>query len=387
MIYQRALVKGGFMINLAVIFGGESFEHDISVITGVQLLSHANMADYNVIPIYIDKYGKWFTGDELFDLDNFANGFQKLKEVVLTPKSNMLYEVRKKKLKNLINLDVAILCLHGGYGEGGGISALLDMAQIPHSACDMASSSLCLDKIKFKYAMLGLYINTIDFVTVSSDEYVLNRNKVLEGIRKLGYPVILKPARLGSSIGIEVAKDEKTLDEKIKKVFGFDDKVLIEKFADIAKEVNVAIIEDKGELVFSNTEEPVRNSEILSFDEKYRKNPGGFETIKRICPADIDLNQLDEIKSVASKVYKMLGLFGVVRFDFIIDKNGNIFINEVNTIPGSMANYLFDKITMPYGKLIRILVSNAIDRYVKVAERTLQYNSDILKSGVKLLEK
>ncbi len=375
------------MINLAVIFGGESFEHDISVITGVQLLSHANMADYNIIPIYIDKYGKWFTGDELFDLDNFANGFRKLTQVVLTPKSNMLYFVKKNKLREFKNLDVAILSLHGGYGEGGGISALLDMAQVPHSACDVASSSLCLDKIKFKYAMAGLNINAVKFTTVSSDDYILKRKMILEEINEIGYPIILKPSRLGSSIGIEVVKDEMSLDEKIKRAFGFDDKILIEKFIDIEKEINIAIVDDKGKLVFSNAEEPIRNSEILSFDEKYRKNRGGFGTIKRICPADITSSQLNEIKTIASKIYKGLNLFGVVRFDFILDKENNIYINEVNTIPGSMANYLFDKNSMPYGTLIRILVSNAIDRYVKEAERTLQYNSDILKSGVKLLEK
>lgn len=375
------------MINLAVIFGGESFEHDISVITGVQMLEHCNMADYNVVPIYINKSGKWLTGDELYDLDNYVNGFTKIKEVCLTTKSNMLYEVKKKKLRDFVSLDVAILCLHGGYGEGGGVSALLEMAKVPYSACDMTSSGVALDKSLFKDIMLGLKVNVIDGISITQREFELKENFLIDKINAIGYPLILKPARLGSSIGIEVVKNESELDRKLKKTFVFDEKVLVEKYVDIFKEVNIAIVEDKGELIFSNTEEPIRNSEILSFDEKYRKNPGGFETIKRISPAGISLSQLNEIKMIASRVYRALGLFGIVRFDFIIDKDGKVYMNEVNTIPGSMANYLFDETIMPYGKLVRILVSNAIDRFVKESKRILEFESDILNGGMKLLEK
>lgn len=385
---MRLYYKGeNLVINLAVVFGGESFEHDISIITGVQLLTHSNMADYNVIPIYINKRGKWLTGDELYDLDNYANGFKKLREVCLTQKSNMLYFVNKNKLKPYKAIDVAIFCLHGGAGEGGGLSALFDMAQIPYSACDMTSSGLCLDKVKFKYLMLGLGIDVVDAVSIYGDEYALDRDKVKLKVKKLGYPLILKPSHLGSSIGIEVVKTENEFDEKIKNTFLFDDSILVEKYVDIEKEINIAIVQDKGKIIFSNSEEPVRMSEILSFDEKYRKNPGGFESIKRICPANISDEQLKRLKEIASTVYRSLGLFGVVRFDFIIDKEGKIYINEVNTIPGSMANYLFDKSEMPYEKLIRLLVSNSIDRFVKKAKLQLEYGSDILKSGVKLLEK
>lgn len=375
------------MKNIAVIFGGDSCEHDISIITGVQLLNKANLPDYNLVPIYIDKKGNWFTGDELFDLDNYNVGFTNLKSCTIIPTSNTMYLIKKKKLKPLINIDAAILCLHGGYGEGGGISALLAMAKIPYTACDLTASAMCLDKVAFKYMMQGIDISVVPSISIMEEEYILGKAGVCEQLEKLKYPIIIKPAKLGSSIGIEVVNNCDELDEKIKKAFKFDKKVLVEKYIVIKKEINIAVVEDKGDLIFSKSEEPIRNSNILSFDEKYKNNPGGFETIKRICPADICGDVLDKIKTMATKIYTKLDLFGVVRFDFILDNDDNLYINEVNTIPGSMANYLFDKELFPYSKLIEILVSNAIHRSVKEKNYSEIFISDVLSCGVKVLEK
>lgn len=375
------------MINLAVMFGGKSFEHDISVITGVQLLSHANLPNYNVMPIYVNKDGRWFVGDELFDLDNFANGFRKLKEVILSPSSKSLYLVKGKSLKKYKDIDVAILCFHGGLGEGGGVSALLDFSGIPYTSADMTAGAVCLDKSIFKFLMKGLDIPHIDGEVVWENDFLVDKEVVKERLGYLGYPLIIKPSKLGSSIGIEVVKNETELYDKLQSAFAFDKKVLVEKFVDIEKEVNIALVSNKGEMIFSNTEEPVASSDILSFDDKYRENSGGFESIKRIMPAKISNEAEIEIKDIASKIYKNLDLFGAVRFDFIIDKNNKVYINEVNTIPGSMANYLFDKDKLPYEGLIEILVSNATKRAVENSKKENDFDLDILKSGVKLLEK
>jgi len=299
------------MINVAVIFGGESHEHDISIITGVQLLNRANMSDYNLIPIYISREGKWYTGDSLFDLDNFTEGIPKSKECILTPSSAYLYLLKKNKFKRHLKIDACIMCLHGGYGEGGGISALLGMAGIPYSACDLTASAVCLDKVVFKNIMNGLNIKVVDSITVSYSEYLLSKEVVSQKLQSLSYPIIIKPAKLGSSIGIVLVNNEGELFERLEYAFRFDNKVLIEKYVSIVKEINIAIIEDKGELVFSDTEEPISGSEILSFDDKYKNNPGGFETIKRISPARIKEEILQQIKSIAGRIYKDLGLFGV----------------------------------------------------------------------------
>lgn len=374
------------MINVAVIFGGESFEHDISIITAVQLLGRANMPNYNLIPIYIDKNGKWFTGDELFDLDNYGN-FRKLKECAITCSSQYLYSIKGNKMKQYAKIDVAIMCLHGGQGEGGGVSGLFELANIPYTACDLCASAICLDKIIFKDIMCGLGIDTVDSFSVAEEEYLLDKELVRNKFNKFGYPIILKPSRLGSSIGIEVVANENELDSKLENAFKYDSRVLIEKFVDIDKEINIALVKDKGSWIFSNTEEPIRSSEILSFDEKYKKGVGGFESIKRICPAKISDKMLKKIKDISQNIYTSLNLYGVVRFDFILDKNKKLYINEVNTIPGSMANYLFDKEVYPYEKIIDILISNAINRNIKNNKNCTLFSTDVLVDGMKILEK
>lgn len=374
------------MINVAVVFGGESFEHDISVITAVQLLGRANMPNYNLIPIYIDKNGKWFTGDELFDLDNYGD-FRKLKECAITCSSQYLYYVKRNKLKQYVKIDVAIMCLHGGQGEGGGVSGLFDLADIPYSACDLCASAICLDKVIFKDIMRGLSIATVDGFCVNEEEYLLEKDAIKEKINKFGYPIILKPSRLGSSIGVEVVGSENEFDSKLVSAFKYDSRVLIEKYVDIDKEINIALLKDKGSLIYSNTEEPIRSSEILSFDEKYKKGVGGFESIKRIYPAKISDKLSKKIKDISGNIYTSLNLYGVVRFDFILDKNKKLYINEVNTIPGSMANYLFDKDIYPYEKVIDILISNAINRNIKLKKNCTAFSSDVLASGMKILEK
>ncbi len=375
------------MKNIAVIFGGESCEHDISIITGVQLLSRANLPDYNLIPIYIDRNGRWLTGDELFDLDNYNDEFFAVHECTITPSSQTLYSIKKRKLKPITNIDAAILCLHGGNGEGGGVSGLLSMAKIPYSACSLTSSAMCLDKVAFKYMMKGIGVETIDGFAIFEEEYILGKQGVIDKINKMGYPIILKPSKLGSSIGIEVVISSEELEDKLKQSFLYDKKVLIEKYVDIKKEINIAVIENKGDLVFSNTEEPISKSSILSFDEKYSNSTDGFEGIKRISPALINEEMTQVIRDTAAKIYSKLDLFGVVRFDFILDTGDQLYINEVNTIPGSMANYLFDKEKYPYNKLIDIMISNAIHRKVKEGQYQVNYISDVLNKGVKVLEK
>lgn len=387
MIYQTIIYKGCNMKNIAVIFGGESCEHDISIITGVQLLSRANLPDYNLIPIYINKEGAWLTGDELFDIDNYNNDFFAVKACTITPTSQMLYFVQKRKLKPFVNIDAAILCLHGGNGEGGGVSGLLAMAKIPYSSCNLIASAVCLDKVAFKYMMKGIGVEVIDGFAIMEEDFILDRERVETKINKIGYPIIIKPAKLGSSIGIEVVYSQDELDKKIKNAFKYDRKVLVEKYVNIKKEINIAVIEDKGELIFSNTEEPISKSSILSFDEKYSNSVDGFEGIKRISPANINDEMRQVIVDTAARIYTSLDLFGIVRFDFILDSDYQLYINEVNTIPGSMANYLFDKNEYSYNKLIEMLVSNAIHRKVKEENYRESYSSDVLNRGMKALEK
>lgn len=368
-------------MNIAVIFGGESCEHDISIITGVQLINKINEYLYNIVPIYIDKNGRWFIGKNLKNIDNYPNNLGKLKQVSLVSNDNILYIKRGKKLKKYCKIDIAFVCMHGQRGEDGSIAGILEQCHIPYSASSMLASSIAMDKVVFKYILKGLNIECVESLDVSEDEFNADPEKVINHIvEMIDLPIIIKPSRQGSSIGIKVCKNKDDLYSYLKYSFMYDNRLLIEKFINIKKEVNIALFKDKDELIFSKTEEPVYHNEILDFDDKYLKNAGGFETIKRISPAKISIEAEGLIKEYSAKIYKILDMFGVVRFDFLIDQNGIVYVNEVNSIPGSMANYLFDK-SLSYSKLIDRIVLNSLIRKEKEDKLIKKFDSSVLGQG------
>jgi D-alanine-D-alanine ligase len=373
------------MINVAVVFGGESCEHDVSIITGVQFMNNCDRLKYNIIPIYIDEVGEWYTGNNLFDLDNYKDDLGKLKKCTFVANDKFLYYKCGNKLKKILEIDVCVLCLHGVNGEDGCVSGILELSKIPYTASGVCCSSVCMDKSVFKCFCLGLGVDVVNGITVKQKDYYLDRDMCVCNISNLDYPVIIKPSRQGSSIGIEVCRTVEELDEKLKNAFCYDDKVLVEKFLSVKKEVNIALFIDNNNLVLSNSEEPVRCCEILGFDQKYMSN-GGFESIKRVVPADVSGDVLDKIKCVAKNVYYQLDAFGVVRFDFIIDNDDKVYLNEVNTIPGSMANYLFDKNKYTYKSFIDSLIASAFIRHNKKLKYK-PYSSNILQNGMMGIKK
>ncbi len=368
------------MVNVAVFFGGESCEHDISVITGVQLISKINEYLYNVIPIYIQKNGEWITGENLKDLDNFPDNLGKTKNVGMIAGSKDLYSKNRNKLKKIFTIDVAILCLHGINGEDGSVASILKLSKVPYSSCGLLPSAVCMDKIVFDKFCVGLNINKVESVAVLRREYDENKIDVINNIFQLKLPIIIKPSRQGSSIGIKICRDENSLEECLEYCFGYDDRLLVEKYIEIYKEVNIACFLDKNEMLFSKTEEPIRSADFLDFNAKYSANNSGMESMKRISPANIDDETLAKIKRIVQSLYAQLDMFGIVRFDFMIDKKGKLYLNEVNTIPGSMANYLFGD-DYPYTRLIEDMISNALIRLENENKLNLDYKSDILKQG------
>lgn len=367
-------------MNIAVIFGGESCEHDISIITGEQLIDNVNEYLYNIVPIYIDKQGVWKTGEELKDIDNFNIGFKKLHECSFVPNSKMLYIKKGKSYKPFVDIDCAIVCLHGLRGEDGSVAGVLELSKIPYSSSSLTASAVCMDKCVFKNFAKGLGIDVIQSIEISSSD-MIDFDIVKRKVAGIGYPCIIKPSRQGSSIGIEVCDAEEDLLNKLRISLNYDTKVLIEKYVNIKREVNIAAFDDKGKIVLSNTEEPISSDKILSFDNKYLKNPGGFQTIKRIVPAGISEEQYLKLTNIAVKTYKMLDMFGVVRFDFIITEQDELYLNEVNTIPGSMANYLFDKDKYSYSKLVDLIVSNSVHRKKIDSTTKKVFESKVLSVG------
>lgn len=368
--------------NLAVIFGGVSCEHDISIISAIQAIKNIDQNFYNIIPIYISKLGVMLTGKKLTDLATFSNfNIKQHKKVTFVCGNNCLFVKGMFGYKKSVKIDVALVVMHGENGEDGKIMSLLSLCGIPYSACDQMQSAVCMDKCVFKDYLKGLKINTVNGLSLNSYEYFDNPEKVKKQILKsVNYPLIIKPATLGSSIGIQIANTESELEDALAVSFNYSNKVLIETYLSDITEVNVALVGYGNDVTISETEQPVKQNNILTFDNKYMGNSGeGMVNLRRLIPAGVSEEISDKIKQTALKIFNSLGLKGVVRFDFIIDNKSNaVYVNELNTIPGSLAYYLFTPLNISYKQLINKLIKYAYVSHDSDKKLIKTFNSSVL---------
>lgn len=373
--------------NLALIFGGVSSEHDISIVSALQALTQIDNKFYNVIPIYVSQNSKWYVGKQLADISNFANlDLNKLHEVTFVLGNNVLYKKSVFGFVKKLKVDCALIVMHGNNGEDGKVMAMLDLCGVPYTSANPTESGLCLDKSLFKACLNGLNVNNVDGVTLFDENYYANPEKCLIEAESLSYPLIVKPATQGSSIGITVCKNREQLQTALNTSFGLASKTLVEKYLENITEINIAILKNGNELMVSELEQPIKSNEILSFENKYLNDSNSLQSVKRIIPAKISKNIKLEIIETAKYVYSKIGLKGVVRFDFIIN-DGKVYINEVNTIPGSLAFYLFKPKGVEYSELINILIKNAYEDFLKLKNKVHNFPSQILHGGVNSIKK
>jgi D-alanine-D-alanine ligase len=365
-------------IKLAIVFGGKSPEHEISVISALQTAHAADRSKYDIVPIYITKKGVWYSGEPLLNLENFKNTdllLSQCEKIWITANSdeNALYKYPVKtffgKETFFQNIDVVLPVLHGAHGEDGAIQGLFELMNIPYGGCNVLSSAIGMDKIAMKIMYRALGLPLVDFNHFFSSDWIKNAAEILDNAEKtLGYPVIVKPADLGSSIGISKAKNRTELQESIDNAVQFSRKVLIEKAITNLKEVNCSVLGDYESAVPSICEEPVNQSDkILTYNEKYvnqggKKGSEGMATLKRRIPADIPTDMMRAIQAMAVKGFQGTDCSGVARIDFLIDMDNNeVFVNEINTIPGSLSFYLWEKTGVDFSALV--------DRLVKLAQK------------------
>lgn len=358
------------MKNIVVIFGGKSTEHDISIISAFQVMQNLNRKKYNIIPVYISKNSKWFYGKKLFSLNSFKNFSTKgLSEVSILPNSNFLF---KKSIAGYIKfkkIDVVIPVLHGMNGEDGTIQGLLELSNIPYSSCGVLSSSIGMDKVVMKKFFESIDIPICEYQTIL--KYELPDFK--ESDLLIDFPIIIKPANLGSSIGISMCNNFNELLEGLKVAFSFDNKVVIEKAIVNLKEINISVVGYKNQIEVSVTEEPKSWHEFLNFEDKYISNATknssksgatsskGMATNKRIIPARISKKNIQLIENYSRRIFKKLDCKGVIRIDFMYDKlYKKLYCNEINTIPGSFAFYLWQENGVSFTHLLDKLVEIAI---------------------------
>ncbi len=361
-------------MNIILIFGGNSLEHDISVITAKQIYEIAKIK-HNVKLVYLDKNDKFnLCESQNFNIKNFPNNV-KISPVII--KDKCLYKATMFGLKKIFDVECALMCTHGGNGENGAVVDYLNLCGIPTTAGSGAALSVAMDKWLTKLCLKGLGISTVKGVLVSKFQ---DRNDIIEIVQnQLGYPVILKPCTGGSSIGIEIAKNEDELKNAINIAFEFDQKVLIEQALIDYEEYNCAAIGNSKDLIISEIDRPVKKDEILSFKDKYmqKNKKGGMKLLKR--NFDIDEKLKRKIQTYTTKIYQELGFSGVVRIDFIFDKTkSKLYVNEINSIPGSLAIYLFNKKSINSLEFIDLLIKKSIEEYNVLQKNYKNFSTNLL---------
>lgn len=337
-------------------FGGVSSEHDISIITGIQTVCALDKAKYNIFPIYISKKGEWFYSNKFNNVDVFLNFREKLyKKVFLTAGDNTLFQ-KSILNKKVTKIDSAIICCHGLNGEDGTLQGLLELANVPYSSSGVLGSAVCMDKIIMKELFEYNNLPVTNYTWFTSDEFEKNPKNLCEKVQnKLQYPLIIKPANLGSSIGISKCKTSADLVKAIEIAKNYDNRIIVEEAVENLREINCACLGHENSVQVSELEEPISWDKFLSFEEKYIH----FATVKFEKKDGVKLSEKikNKIKYIAKSAFTKLCASGVVRVDFLLDsQTDDIFINEINTIPGSMASYLWNDLdfTTLLDKLIEI---------------------------------
>ena len=352
--------------NIAVFFGGNSVERDVSIITGVMASNSIDKERYNAIPVYVSEDGTWYTGQTLFDLDEYKNlDFKKLKKVTFVWGSNKLYVVNNKRLKPFCSIYCALNCMHGGAGENGALSGVFSTLDLPSASPDVLPCAVSMDKAFTKTVMKGLGVKTLPYkkVTEKDGEDI--------DVAPLTFPVIVKPNTLGSSVGVNVVKDQTALKGALLYAFRYDDTVIIEPYLQGATEINCAgYLKNDDVVQISLCERPFARGDVLSFNDKYQ---GG----KRQFPADIEPKIAKKIQTVTEKVYQALGFNGVIRVDYFV-KDGTVYLNEINSIPGSLAHYLFGENMKDFTKLINELIAVGVSKNSKKQTLNRKFSSGIL---------
>ncbi len=379
-------------IKVGVIFGGESVEHEVSIISASQAMNSLDSSKYEVVPIYITKDREWYTHKLMRDVAFFKD-LNKLKEkshrVVLSYDHEQKVSLRKvgKKAKLVKEIDVIFPVVHGTNGEDGSLQGYLEMIGVPYVGCRVYGAVAGQDKIFMKQILNQEDVQVTDYAWFYSTDYINDPDKVLEHVQKIKGPWIVKPASLGSSVGISKADDLDELVESIEEAMTYDIKVIVESVVSNLVEVNCSVYGDFEEQHASVVEEVMGNDEFLSFKDKYLGSSDktgsskGMASTNRIIPARISYELEQTVKNMAKKAFKVLNASGVSRIDFLIDKETEeVYVNEINTIPGSLSFYLWEPVGISFDKLSDELIRLALKRSRINDRLTFSYDSNILEN-------
>ena len=378
-------------INVAVMFGGRSVEHEVSIISALQAIEALDKDKYNVLPIYISKESQLYSDDSLLDINTYTDLDELVKKIAavhLYKDGNNVYmsPIKQKLFSNKKDLiDVVIPVMHGTNGEDGVLQGYLEMLEVPFSGSDTTASAIGQDKVIMKHVFENSYIPIVDWFWLYSFDLDNNEDKYIKQAQDLGYPVVIKPANLGSSIGISIVDNDEDFINAVKLASEFDPKIVVEKGVANLREINCSVLGD----IYSNDVsviEEVGSEDFLSFDDKYLSNAKGSKSqgmasTKRDIPANLDKDIEDRVYALSKEVVKVLNSSGVCRIDFMLnDETKELYVNEINSMPGSLAFYLWSEKDVSFNEIMDNLVKQAIDRERRNSQMTFTYKSNILSN-------
>ena len=381
-------------IKVGVIFGGETVEHEVSIISALQAINNIDKEKYEIVPIYISKERIWYTGDKLLEIDSYTDldNIKKIStEVTLCKINKSFYLINTTGLirKNINEIDIAFPIVHGNNVEDGTLQGYLDTVGIPYVGSKVIGAALGQDKVIMKQVFKSANLPVVDYTWFYDYEYLEDENRIKKEIEKLKLPVVVKPANLGSSVGINYVSTKEDLEKAIEEALSYDSKIIVEKAVNNLVEVNCSVLGNYQNQETSVIEEVTSSNEFLTYKDKYLGNgkgskhsqKGGMANTSRIIPARISEELTNKVEEISKQAFRALNLSGICRIDFLIDsKTNKIYINEPNTIPGSLAFYLWEPIGIKYKDLLDKMITLAIKEYKNKEHKTYAFDTNILSN-------
>ena len=380
--------------NVALIFGGCTPEHEVSIVTAHQVCL-ALQENYSVIPIYVTKNGEWLTGDALRDLSTFTSGtlpqpsdfdkvtveFHPEPKFVVNSKHWLGQKVRKR---TILPVDVVFPAIHGMHGEDGTLQGLLELMNLPYVGAGVVGSAVGMDKIMMKAVLNENRLPVLPYMWWTHHEWETQRDEIIKNVETtLSYPLFVKPAMGGSSIGVSHVKSQTELVSAVEVAGHYSRRVLVETAVENPIEINCAVM-GTDELTVSACEQPVTQANFLSFDDKYihqEEESSGMAGADRKIPAPISEELTLHIQRLATRTFQVLDCAGVARIDFLVDVDQNVYVNEINTIPGSYSYYLWVHQEIEFPQLVSTLIDLAFTVCAQKNALTYTYTTNLLSQA------
>lgn len=372
--------------SVGIIIGGKTVEHEVSIITGLQVYDNIDRSLFEPRIIYIKKDGKWLIGDSLNNINNYkSNSFEDSYEVlpgfnngklILYPHPEIKQGIFGKKFKPE-EIDLIFPAVHGTNAEDGSLHGMFQMNSVPCAFGSVLSSAVGMDKIIMKNVFEINNIPVVDYMWFYRSDWEKSSREIIDNIEKIGYPVMIKPSNLGSSVGINKADNREELIKSIEIANFYDRKIIAEKCLEDIREINCAVMGYENNFTVSLCEEPIGWKEFLTYEDKYINKVKDSSDSKRKIPADIDDDIREKIQDYAKRAFKSIDCCGNARIDFLLDGN-NIYVNEINTIPGSIAFYLWEDLGYTFADIVTEILNLALAQQKQRDMNTVSYDIDLL---------